>query len=210
MTRYSSSEKNDRFHGRVLHAVPQPCAWGGCLETGEFKAPKTRPATPDIAEPQQPPVWLCLDHVREYNHAWDYFKGLKPEEIDAFMAANSRWQRPTFKVGDMVGRLDVNINDPLDLRRQAGDGFSLPAQGGGGRPLTPKDRKAMRVLGIEIPAKGDHIEAKVVKTHYRNLVKRLHPDRNPNDPKAAKMLRETIEAYNHLTHALKNQSGDTR
>jgi len=23
--------------------------------------------------------WFCLEHVREYNQAWDYFKGMNPE-----------------------------------------------------------------------------------------------------------------------------------
>lgn len=52
-----------------------------------------------------------------------------------------------------------------------------------------------RVLGIEKGATGDEI-----KSAYRKMAKKYHPDLHPNDPNAAVKMNEINEAYDMLTH----------
>src|ERR687896_1685955 len=46
------------------------------------------------------------------------------------------------------------------------------------------------VLGVSASASQDDI-----KKQYRKLAAKLHPDKNPNDPKAADRFKEVTEAY---------------
>jgi hypothetical protein len=54
---------------------PRPCDQPGCPEPGEYRAPADRRRLNDYK-------WFCLAHVRAYNAAWDFYKGLGPAEIE--------------------------------------------------------------------------------------------------------------------------------
>ncbi|HZB69721.1 MAG TPA: molecular chaperone DnaJ, partial [Sphingomicrobium sp.] len=62
------ASRNQKFHGRVEGARDR-CAVPGCGEPGEYKAPL------ESANFNGPGSWrfLCLDHVREHNSAYNYF-----------------------------------------------------------------------------------------------------------------------------------------
>ena len=74
-----SKRSNDRFHGRVRESLAS-CAYAGCSEAGEFRAPDHagRATSPNGPGDYQ---YLCLDHVREFNTRYDWFTGMSTEEI---------------------------------------------------------------------------------------------------------------------------------
>ncbi|MEJ2027933.1 MAG: hypothetical protein P8X52_10985 [Limibacillus sp.] len=51
------------------------CDAEGCAEEGLYRAPVSRHQLNQY-------YWFCLDHVRDYNRAWNYFSGLTPEEVE--------------------------------------------------------------------------------------------------------------------------------
>jgi DnaJ-class molecular chaperone len=51
----------------------------------------------------------------------------------------------------------------------------------------------LAALGLD-----DTADAAAIKTRYKELVKRLHPDANGGDRSSEDKLREIIRAYNHL------------
>ena len=51
------------------------CDHPECGEEGKFPAPQSRQKLREY-------YWFCLDHVRDYNRKWDYYAGMKPEEIE--------------------------------------------------------------------------------------------------------------------------------
>src|SRR5215207_8354000 len=59
------------------------------------------------------------------------------------------------------------------------------------------------VLGISSSATGDEI-----KKQYRKLASKHHPDKNPNDAKAAERFKEISEAYQVLGDAEKRKQYD--
>ena len=69
-----------------------PCSATGCLEPGEYKAPKSRYETSEYR-------YLCLKHVQEFNAAWNYFDGWDREQIENFMHEAPYGHRPTWKIG---------------------------------------------------------------------------------------------------------------
>jgi hypothetical protein len=65
------------------------CEWPGCTGEGEFRAPLSRDQLDQYR-------WFCLDHVREYNRSWDYYRGMSQAEIEADLRRDTVWQRPTW------------------------------------------------------------------------------------------------------------------
>src|SRR5437764_14763344 len=59
------------------------------------------------------------------------------------------------------------------------------------------------VLGVSASATQDDI-----KKQYRKLAARYHPDKNPNDPKAADRFKEISEAYQVLGDAERRKQYD--
>src|SRR5947207_4228259 len=59
------------------------------------------------------------------------------------------------------------------------------------------------VLGVPASATQDEI-----KKQYRKLAAKHHPDKNPNDPKAAERFKEISEAYQVLGDAQKRKQYD--
>src|SRR4026209_2753442 len=61
------------------------------------------------------------------------------------------------------------------------------------------------VLGVPASATQDEI-----KKQYRKLAAKHHPDKNPNDPKAAERFQEISEAYQVLGDAEQRKHYDER
>src|ERR1700755_420395 len=59
------------------------------------------------------------------------------------------------------------------------------------------------VIGVPASASQDEI-----KKSYRKLAAKHHPDKNPNDPKAAERFKEISEAYQVLGDADKRKQYD--
>ena len=61
---------------------------------------------------------------------------------------------------------------------------------GGGNGPKPKDTTFYELLGVNYDASTDQIK----KAYYKKALK-LHPDKNPDDPKAKEMFQKASEAY---------------
>ena len=59
-------------------APPQCCDAPGCEKEAGYRAPRSRTTLNDY-------FWFCLEHVREYNARWDYYKGMSSAQIEAQM-----------------------------------------------------------------------------------------------------------------------------
>ena len=64
------------------------------------------------------------------------------------------------------------------------------------RRLKPLESKAMRTLGLKDDATSDD-----VKTRYKELVKKHHPDANGGDRTSEERFRDVIQAYQLLKTA---------
>lgn len=191
---------------RRMHADAPGCDWPGCAGAATHRAPKGR-----LREGQ---YWrFCLEHVREYNHTYNYFAGMSDDAIARYQKEAVTGHRPTWKMG-------LNGKRPDRLRREAphfddglgggADPFDLFADlGGQGRPRPQEhaghgerrmvrnaERKALHALGLETDAKGPEIKAR-----FKALVKRHHPDANGGDRTCEDKLREIIQAYGYLKSA---------
>jgi hypothetical protein len=167
--------------------APRPaCEHPGCAEAGLFRAPRDRSLREFL--------WFCLPHVRAYNAAWDYYKGMAPAEIEAHLRDDTAWQRPTWPLGRLggAGRFDPEIlRDPLGVlgaeaptpRRRAREAAEVP----------PELRAALDLLGLAWPL--DQVE---LRSRYKDLAKRYHPDATGGDRAAEDRLKDINRAYSLL------------
>jgi hypothetical protein len=159
-----------------------------CGAAGEYRAPKSRQSLRDY-------WWFCLEHVRAYNSAWDFYKGMTPGEIEAQLRGDSVGHRPTWP----LGRLGTSRLDEAALRDPLGVLAALRAKDG--KPATPQAptelREPLNVLGLEWPLTMD-----VLKTRYKTLAKRHHPDANNGDRDAEERLKVINLAYATLRSRL--------
>jgi len=165
----------------------RPCDAPGCAEVGQFRAPRSRSALQEY-------LWFCLPHVREYNGAWDYYRGMGPAEIEDNLRADTAWQRPTWPLGRLgaTGRYDAELlRDPLGVLR----GEAPAARRTTPEPprVPPELRAALDVLGLEWP-----VDNSLLRARYKELAKLYHPDATGGDRAAEDRFKDVNRAYSLL------------
>jgi len=166
-----------------VRILPRSCDHPGCAGSGDFRAPRSKTALHDF-------YWFCLDHVRAYNAAWNFYAGMTTAEIEAEIRHDTVWQRPSWPLGARVGALygakwrGFGLFD-LDEDRPAEAG--APA-----RPRSPIE-KALALFDLVPP-----LTLAGLKARYKELVKRHHPDTHGGDKAAEEKLKEIIQAYSML------------
>ena len=167
------------------------CEWKGCANAATHRAPKGRS--------NENEHWrFCLDHVRQYNHSYNYFAGMSADDVSKYQKDAVTGHRPTWKMGtgNTPGGMEFNATDPLNLFREfiGGAGWRRRAeQAAPTRTVRNAERKALDVLGLDVG-----VEAVEIKARFKELVKRHHPDANGGDRACEDKLREIIQAYNYL------------
>jgi hypothetical protein len=163
-------------------APGQPCDMPGCSAPGEYRAPKSRRNLRDY-------WWFCLEHVRAYNAAWDYYKGMSQAEIEAELRRDTSWQRPTWPLGRLgAATWDAEWSrDPLHILAAGGFRRGSDRQ----RDAAPPElREPLATLGLGWP-----LTLPVLKARYKELAKRHHPDANGGDRAAEERLKTINLAY---------------
>lgn len=179
----ATSAHNPRYTGHEPAPRLTPCDWPDCQEHGLYRAPRTRDNLRDY-------LMFCLDHVRAYNARWNFFAGMSAAEINAFRHSDLTGHRPTWRLGER--------HAPFIARVHAGDAFGLLSGHHAATPnaepaADPEERRALDVLGFDAPV---GIEA--LKSRFKQLVKRHHPDANAGDRRSEERLRLVIQAYRML------------
>lgn len=171
---------------------PRRCDHPGCGEAGQFRAPRDRTLR-DF-------VWFCLPHVRAYNAAWDYYKGMAPSEIEANLREDVSWQRPTWPLGRLGGsrRFDDEIlRDPLGVLGAEAPSARRRARERERNEAPPELRAAIDLLGLTWP-----VDQAELRGRYKELAKRYHPDANGGDRSAEERLKDINRAYSLLRSRL--------
>jgi hypothetical protein len=193
--------RNQRFHGRY-EETGRTCDAEGCPEPGEFRAPGSRTAGFDGPGDWR---WFCLDHVREFNSAYDWFDGMSADEILAAQSPIYGWrtESPAFRADAGVDGMPrwADFDDPLDaIGGRARDIRARAAwqhrHDGSSARFTAPEREALGVMGLDPQA-----DRKRLRSRYSELVRRYHPDRNGGDRSHEGKLRRVIEAYQLLRKA---------
>ncbi len=170
-------------------AAIKPCEWKGCDKAAKHKAPKGRG--------QEGQFWnYCTAHTQEYNKTYNYFDGMKDDEQADFRKDAQTGHRPTWKLGQShsaflgaTRRTAANVVDPLNLIMKE----KIKTNAKHGRTLRRNEVEALQALALPEDAKPEEVKSK-----YKSLVKRLHPDANQGSRANEEALNAVIKAYDTL------------
>ncbi len=169
-----------------------------CKKKGEFKAPKSRLLINEY-------YFFCLEHIKEYNKSWDFYKGLSVDQIENSMRKDTIWNRPSwplkgnpYKVMEQINNFySSEINDFTNLEK---DNIYFKNKLID-ETLTDDENRALLILGLKLP-----ITIEKIKKNYKKLVKIFHPDVNGNNKKAEEKFKEINHSYRTLLKKFKNDN----
>jgi hypothetical protein len=180
-----------RVRPEIREAAPVDarCEHPGCIEHGAFRAPKGRDREGQY-------FCFCMDHVREYNATYDYFRGMDDDALARYQRDEVVGHRPTWSMGARRGAQagfdrDETVFAEARVWRRRGAGKTANA--------TREPRYNILALrALSVLELDQNVNVGAIKTRYKELVKRYHPDANGGDRSTEDKLREIIQAYNYL------------
>lgn len=161
------------------------CDHPGCAAGGDFRAPRSRLELTSY-------YWFCLEHVRAYNTAWNYYAGMSDAEIEAEIRRDTVWQRPSWRLGERHGP-GPRVRDAFGFYTSGEyDGGRRANDHAGGEPARAASARAqaLAVFDLEPP-----LTAVQLKSRYKVLVKLHHPDAHGGDKAAEEKLKIINQAY---------------
>ncbi|MFP4312725.1 MAG: J domain-containing protein [Alphaproteobacteria bacterium] len=176
--------------GRQNNAVTL-CDMHGCSAHGDYKAPKHRGLNEYY--------YFCLEHVQEYNKAWNFFSGMSDDEVQDHVIKSLYGFRPTWKYGvnghteDILrGRAwEFQYGEDAESREEAhkrsSDNFRQRHES------HSPEFQALAILGLEPP-----VELPDIKKRYKELAKKYHPDLNRGCAKSEELLKQINMSYTIL------------
>lgn len=166
------------------------CNWADCGRDGNFRAPRSRHNTHEYQ-------WFCDEHIVQFNKNWNYFEGMSADEIYAFQHDATTGHRPTWRMDQHAQNINAKLEEAFGKMFGGAAGASYSANA---KPLKARDRDALAVMDLEHPCDKNKI-----KSQYRELVKKYHPDVNKGNPNAEETFKKITHAYQHLvTHYLES------
>jgi hypothetical protein len=162
-------------------AAVRRCEHPGCAEAGDFRAPRSRADLHLF-------YWFCIEHVRAYNSAWNYYAGMSAAEMEREIRNDTVWQRPTWPLGSRVSaRFQPRFRDYglFGLEEDPQPTSHAPPR----RPLTQQEQ-ALAIFNLAPP-----LSLPGLKSRYKELVKLHHPDVHGGDKAAEERLKIINLAY---------------
>jgi len=164
----------------------------------EEGAPHRAPRAPDDLRTYR---WFCLDHVREYNRAWNFFAGWTRHDIENFQRDDITGHRPTWPV---YGKRPLHEEmDDLEtmFHSFSREWFGEEEANSGRRNRRGKKRskttmdteRACTILNLELS-----FDKSALRSRYMELAKKHHPDMNGGCKKSEELLKSINQAYTYL------------
>jgi len=161
------------------------CDYKNCKKIGKHKAPIEKDNSKKFR-------WLCLDHIKEFNQRWDYFKGMSDHEIYNFLKSDMTWHKPTQSFNSPDNFFNILWKNTLNegkniLNSEYGKKIKTKIN------FSNKDIGAFKIIGLEVGTKWD-----IIQNQFKKLVKKYHPDMNAGDKKFEEKLKIVTLAYTQL------------
>ncbi len=161
------------------------CDHKSCKKIGSYKAPIEKDNSKKFK-------WLCLDHIKEFNRNWDYFKGMSDQEVCEFLKSDMTWHKPTQSFNSPNNFFSILWKNTLN---EVGGILS----NGHGKYIktiinfSNKDIEAFKIIELEVGTKWEKIQ-----NQFKKLVKKYHPDMNAGNKKFEEKLKIVTLAYTQL------------
>ncbi len=185
--RFHRSKEDSRIAALQLqrygaNGIQTVCEWPGCEDPAKFPAPRSRDRLREFR-------YYCLTHIRVVNAHWDYFAGMSPAQIEEHRRADSTWHRPTWRSGQIDLGSDAAWQDWFELFRDR------TGRGGSAGETRVETQADLMMKRLEL---SFGFSLNELKSRYKVLVKRHHPDLHAGDKEAEERLKLINEAYTYL------------
>ena len=174
------------------------CDSDNCNEKGEFRAPKSRILLNEY-------FYFCLNHIKEYNKSWDFYKGMSVDQIENSMRNDTVWDRPSWPLKGNYKNVFSEFGEYYEdfIKTESDkDNESYFKNKLLDETLTSKESVALKELKLKMP-----ISLEKIKKNYKKLVKIFHPDVNGNDKKAEEKFKQINESYKLLLKKFIKKNG---
>ena len=170
------------------------CEYPDCAKHAPHRAPR---APKDLRSYR----WFCLNHVREYNRAWNFFEGWSRRDIEHFQRDDVTGHRPTWPV---YGKRP--LHEEMDDLENIFHNFSPDWFGAKRKENSDKnERKIKRATAdMDIERASATLNLKPgfdrekLRSRYMALAKKHHPDMNGGSKKSEELLKSINLAYTYL------------
>lgn len=174
------------------------CAEEDCIESAGFRAPVIKRADGEIVYAR-----FCKVHARERNGRWNYFADMNADEIEHFRHQSYSWHKPT------TGGFSRNpLHAALYSTDFLSDDVLFAASGIANHPkahIPAEIRQALQQMQFD-----DVPDQATLKAQFRRLVKRYHPDVQPENARNLERLQNINAAYKTLKEYLHQQKNVRR
>jgi hypothetical protein len=180
----------DPIFAAEAEAPVRPCEHPGCSAGGDFRAPKSRLELNTY-------YWFCLEHIRAYNSAWNYYAGMDDTQIEAEIRRATVWDRPSWRLGQLhAPAYGARMRDPFGFYhggengRDHNGGQRQNGRNGSAARAASAREQALAVFDLEPPFTQVRLKAR-----YKVLVKQHHPDAHGGDKVSEEKLKIINQAY---------------
>jgi hypothetical protein len=139
--------------------IDRVCNNPDCNELGIYPAPKSRNNLKEY-------FYFCIEHVRDFNKSWNYFAGLNEEELEVEIRKAVTWDRPSWKFG--TNTINQNFEKAFKF-------FDEKKNRDRNHVICKKLDNSFKILELSPDS-----SLKEVKTKYKLLAKKWHPDAQHN------------------------------
>ena len=143
------------LHTKQNEKIERICSNPECKEIGLYPAPKSRDNLREY-------LYFCINCIRDFNKSWNYFEGLSENELEVEIRKSVTWDRPSWKFGTK------NLNYDFE---KAFREFENKKSANNKKIIDKKLEKALKILGLNSDSNLTE-----VKTRYKTLAKKWHPD----------------------------------
>ncbi len=188
MTRIKLKPNSAEYADNHSHSREKLCEMYGCDLKGDYKAPKHRGLNDHYH--------FCLDHVRQYNQTWNYFSGMSDDEVQDHVLNSLYGFRPTWKYGvngDAADALRDKIRQTYNFSDDPPPRSEEHRRQASGFEAHSPEFQALAIMGLEPP-----LDLARLKTRYKELAKKHHPDLNKGCLKSEDLLKHINMAYTIL------------
>lgn len=169
------------------------CTWPGCSHIGTHPG-----AIPSRYRSGHLKIrrFFCTTHIVDHNRNYDFFEGMSTADIRSWQNNAQYGHYPTWRLGTRRAHTATHKIDLQSLLHDATDSAHRGQQYTANRHpryISRGQRRALRWLGLTPLAKASE-----VRTRYKQLLKRFHPDTNHGNRLHEAQLQKTIKAYSYL------------
>ena len=187
-------KKNNEYHWYCFdhydeHIQKQKleCDWENCNKIGEFKAPSKNVDTF---------LWFCEDHIKIYNQKWDFFDGMTQAEIENFMYDDLTFHKKTQKFGNQDAFFQKLWNNAIEDELLFINKFKNSSSYLGNK------YNHTQVMALKKMELNTDVNWSDIRTQFKKLVKKYHPDINAGNKKFEEKLKEITLAYTFLNNSI--------